>query len=73
MKGHDEIWTYKRRPIADAAAFSEWVAPSRRRRMRGRIGVDRGIGSLAVTALWMLLFPDQRHIDLYQPPEEENP
>ncbi len=32
-----------------------------------------GIGSLAVAALWMLLFPDLRRIDRYQPPEEENP
>ena len=31
-----------------------------------------GIGSLLVAAIWMLIFPDLRRIDRYQPPEQDS-
>jgi hypothetical protein len=30
-----------------------------------------GIGSLLVAGLWMLLFPDLRRIDRFEPPDEK--
>jgi MFS family permease len=30
-----------------------------------------GLGSLAIAAIWMLLFPDLRRIDRFEPPEEK--
>src|SRR5262249_33247925 len=30
-----------------------------------------GIGSLLIAAIWMLVFPDLRRIDRYQPPEDK--
>ena len=47
------------------------IRRGRRLARRGAFGADRRLGSLLIAGIWMLLFPDLRRIDRFEPADKK--